>query len=120
MRVTAANFAYFKHRCKHWIRRFSLNDYEFLFKQDAIGGNMAESHMDYRARTVVITLNTEWDGSATSPSKASIDSTAFHEVVESMFYHLEAQARQRDDAEDLETERHALVNRIWHAIKEKT
>ena len=116
MKTTAEHFKYFKSRCKYWLERFSMNDFEYMYTHDDDKGNMASSALNFEARTVVVTLGVNWDG-LLKPTRKELDRTAFHEVTENMLYHLELRARNRDNPSDLETERHAIVNRIWNALR---
>lgn len=115
MRTTAAHFKYFESRCRHWIDRLSLNDYDwFIMHGGSDADAMATFWHNHTGKQVTIKFSSVWN---TLISRAEMDRVAFHEIFESYLVRLENIAEARDSKQEIEAERHAIVHRVWHALK---
>lgn len=115
MRPTAAHFKYFESRCRHWVDRLNLNDHEIMVWPKGGAENcLASGEYNYTAKSIEIWLGEDWVCNIT---RKQLDYSAYHEVMECCVKRLEIVSRHREDENETEAERHAIVHRVWNALK---
>jgi hypothetical protein len=123
MKTTKEDFKMFKKECWKWIRFFHLTDFHYDFVHEFIKDNYAQVCGHYGGRKYWITLSTEFEEAegeeelTIKKKKNIILESAFHEVVECLLYRLRCQCAERKfDAEEVDSEIHAIINRLQHSI----
>ena len=110
MKTKRAGFRYFKKRCRYWIERFGLGDWEVEYKHRSRGGTQAECHAHYD-HFVVLTLDKDCDHPR---QRRALERAAFHEVCELLLAELDILAKARLDVhdKDFDNARHTIINRL--------
>jgi hypothetical protein len=116
MRTTAKQFEFFVKECQYWVDRLSLNGFRWIFQHKKLNGFVAECYQMYDQRRMVVTLNTEIENPV-DYSRNSLKRTAFEEVFEGYLDRLRAICEHRSDKEDVTSEMHGVVHRIWNIVK---
>jgi hypothetical protein len=115
MKLTQADFEYFKKECLKWIDIYGMTDfrYEFLFEDNEL--NYGQMDSMYVERRVRLSLCKEWeeDDRTEKEKKEWIKYTAYHEVVESLLSRVRGMIFDRSFNEDeANAEIHCLIHKL--------
>ena len=119
MKVTQKHFELFRGYCRLFIDALSLNDYQWEFRLEDLGDETtwAKVKTSYSPKQCYISLNKKIEIWSDLSFEDELKATAFHEVFEASLIRIQIMAENRDNKDDIESERHAIVHRLWNMIE---
>ena len=116
MKTTAKDFALFKKECEKWIDFFGLTNWRVVYCREQYEED-AHAWFSTNSEGMVATIALCPDWKHEEVTTEQIKKSAFHEVCEMMFSHLQdlAQSRYWDPVE-YQTERHAIIRRLENSV----
>ena len=115
-RLTKKHYKYFVQRCRYWIDQLGAHDmnWDFEHKHDKESTACFGHSFDSRDTTIRLSTITGW-----TINHAFLDELAFHEVFESLLVRVQQAGDRKNRCPKIikQSERHAVVNRVWHLIK---
>ena len=111
MKTTRANFTLFKKECKKYIDLFGLNNWEVIYRHEALGDARATCTFDSVGKVVVLSLTTDFD--KVEDLEFEIKKCAYHECLELLLAPLCDMASSRDwNFDNWMSESHSIIRTL--------
>lgn len=114
--LTDEQIEYFKHRVEYWRKWFRVVDWEVMVRSIDTDDSYAYCQGDCKSRLATICVSTTWD---IEPTEKMLDKTAFHEVLELIFWEIHELGVSRWFNEDAwDQARHRVIRMMESVIWE--
>lgn len=111
------DFVYFRERVYHWVKAFSLSEYEVTVTHRDLPedeNSLAFINVNLLGRGAEISLSKDWGLDVIN--KKELDKAAFHEVVHLLIYEYHEGLLGRLPPPVIETMEHSIVRRLENFV----